>query len=246
MKTLTTTFLLTLAIAVLPFFGNAQDVNLHTDPSNPEYVNWDNYTAPFLPTIGLTIDVFHDDFITDLGLNPDSAEYVFEVMFRLDNGATTTFFAFEDYERIDAGYHIITNDVRPYSLMPGYTFGQSFEIGIKLTVGISLGQGQVGIIDEFYSDFMPIDVPSLITSISNQDNSIPFALYGNPTSDYTMITTAGQAALEIYDATGRLIHQQSLQGGRVTIDVSDFDKGHYIVRALTSDNQLHTDRLIIK
>jgi hypothetical protein len=246
MKTLITP-LLTLAIAALPFLGNAQNgITIYTEPENLEYMDWSGYTDPFLPTVEMRLDAIFPNYTEQLNLDTTAAAFEFEVMFRL-NGGTVQYLSFDPDETTFVDTACTLDDsFRPYAVMPGYTFGQSFEIGLKITVGHAWGPQDLEIVDEFYSDFIPIDVPTLITSISNQDQDIPFALYGNPTSDNFVIITDGPATTMIYNSAGVLIRVESLQGGRVTIDATDLPAGLYIVRTLTENNQLYVEKLTKK
>ena len=85
---------------------------------------------------------------------------------------------------------------------------------------------------------------SVINTLGLEDVFIKeFALYPNPVNDYLTVSfqAGGQSVISIFNATGQLIRQFNTTNGNSTINVSNLQKGIYILRVETG-NKVMTSR----
>jgi hypothetical protein len=83
------------------------------------------------------------------------------------------------------------------------------------------------------------------TGISELPQSDKVRLYPNPASGLVQIEhTAACKSLKIYDATGRLVQQQNLQGTHSTLDITAFSPGVYIVLLIDEAGNCYKNRLL--
>ncbi len=87
-----------------------------------------------------------------------------------------------------------------------------------------------------------LTTPTVVTtSISeNLTQDINLQVYPNPSFYYVNFVTDSQDAklIMVYDLTGKLVSQQSLNDGKVRLDVSDYNKGLYIYRTITAEGKV--------
>ncbi|MDZ4758716.1 MAG: sialate O-acetylesterase [Bacteroidota bacterium] len=85
------------------------------------------------------------------------------------------------------------------------------------------------------------------TSITNLESDA-LIVYPNPASTEVIIEAnivEMNSVLQLFDATGRLLHQQRAMGIKTTINVQNFDKGLYIVK-LISSSQLYYKKFLVE
>ncbi len=86
-----------------------------------------------------------------------------------------------------------------------------------------------------------------ISSIMNNSNQNYFTIFPNPTnSTFTIFTPYLKeiAEIEIYNTIGILIYKTTSIGTKSTIDLFQFANGLFILKIITSDNQILTQKII--
>lgn len=74
-----------------------------------------------------------------------------------------------------------------------------------------------------------------------------FSVYPNPANSEVVIENNlfdANTILQLYDGTGRMVHQQKLVGNRSMINIQNFAKGIYTIRII-SNNQLYQKKLLV-
>jgi hypothetical protein len=127
-------------------------------------------------------------------------------------------------------------------------------IGQSIQVRFTLRSDTYVTEDGFFWDDMTVSVIDDFTSINETavPDNIGFNLFPNPVNDrlnieYHLGREAGDLALEVFDATGRLVHKTSLEGGQgqAVIDVASWSPGIYSCN-LTLDGKHVAARKIVK
>ena len=93
-----------------------------------------------------------------------------------------------------------------------------------------------------------ISVPYIYvnTGVLNLDYNT-FSVYPNPANSEVVIENNlfdANTILQLYDGTGRMVHQQKLVGNRSVINIQNFAKGIYTIRII-SNNQLYQKKLLV-
>jgi hypothetical protein len=71
------------------------------------------------------------------------------------------------------------------------------------------------------------------------------ALYPNPVSDVLNVQTPSQATIAIYNFAGSLVKQVNAASGRVSIPISEWAKGTYIVK-VTAGKNTQIQKIVVK
>jgi hypothetical protein len=83
---------------------------------------------------------------------------------------------------------------------------------------------------------------SSINALQNAGIYHKFSVFPNPAKDFIFINShASDIEVFIFDMSGKLL--KHLKNSSV-VNISDLSEGIYIVRILSVDNQLHTEKLI--
>jgi len=87
----------------------------------------------------------------------------------------------------------------------------------------------------YYSETKSVELTSIDRSLSNNDNR--FLIYPNPVQDYLNIEGLDESInIEIYDISGKIIKNKDLELDHHKIDVSDLNKGVYVLRIYSTNN----------
>lgn len=79
---------------------------------------------------------------------------------------------------------------------------------------------------------------TVITTFSNDIDSIAFSLYPNPASDFINISTIEVVnKVRVFDMTGRLVKDFSPNKSNLSLDISDLNKGVYLVQINSGNKQ---------
>ncbi len=84
------------------------------------------------------------------------------------------------------------------------------------------------------------------TGVLNLDYNT-FSVYPNPANSEVIIENTifdANTLMQLYDAIGRMVHQQKLTGSKSTINIQNFAKGIYTIRII-SNNQLYQKKLLV-
>lgn len=81
-----------------------------------------------------------------------------------------------------------------------------------------------------------------------QNEKIAFSVYPNPTSSFVYLNASEISSIdrvEIYNIIGKKVKSQAISNNKTAINVSDLDKGVYIVKVLADNNTLfHTQSFV--
>jgi ELWxxDGT repeat protein len=85
----------------------------------------------------------------------------------------------------------------------------------------------------------------------NQEDKNLFSIQPNPTSLHSAITLnadlkGGSAQLSIYDLQGKILQKQTIQDNQQLIELSNLNKGIYLIQVITNDARIKTQKLIIQ
>ena len=81
--------------------------------------------------------------------------------------------------------------------------------------------------------------PNLIVEASLKEVEHNIKIYPNPVSEVLYITNStNNKSLLIYDVTGKLISNQSIQEGLNVVDVKTFAKGTYLIKIGAITNEI--------
>jgi len=83
------------------------------------------------------------------------------------------------------------------------------------------------------------------TSINNDINASNFSVYPNPASEKFFIELPAEGTVSIFDITGKNVYENSLPQGRNELNVSQYQKGVYILQYSTG-SFANTTKIIIK
>ncbi len=116
--------------------------------------------------------------------------------------------------------------------------------------GQSLGEGEYSFVLNVTNpegcdatDAVTIDIIDCTVSID--ESTQEFLVYPNPVQ--SVLNLKGMpldAALQIHDVTGRLVHAEQLQVSAKALDVSSFARGQYVLSVASSDRQTVIKRMI--
>ncbi len=84
------------------------------------------------------------------------------------------------------------------------------------------------------------------TGIANLENN-QLLIYPNPANAEVIIEnnlSDANTFMQLYDVTGRMVHQQKITGNKSVINIQNFAKGIYTIRII-SDNQLYERKLLV-
>ncbi len=97
-----------------------------------------------------------------------------------------------------------------------------------------------------YCDGSPVNEVCPTSGIK-ENNISSFLLFPNPASNVLNIRTktAGKFDVSIFDLTGREILNKSILNGQATIDLSNINKGNYIVK-LVQNNSYSIEKLVVE
>ncbi len=91
--------------------------------------------------------------------------------------------------------------------------------------------------DKAIVDFVITDVNEAILN--------SFNIYPNPASSFVMVTNAENTTIDIRDITGKLMFTKQIVSGNERIDVSELNKGIYIV-SMTNNSGIVSKRMVIE
>lgn len=105
---------------------------------------------------------------------------------------------------------------------------------------------------EFYDDCTgplaekSVSIRSIVNSVE-EGEALSVTLYPNPSSGQITVdpgTLKEVAQLEIFDATGRMVHQMGING-KAVLQLNHLASGNYVVK-LTTNTNIITERLVIE
>ena len=85
-------------------------------------------------------------------------------------------------------------------------------------------------------------------AVGIDEQSFVFDILPNPASDYVTLQSSevfNNAQIEVIDATGRVVHQETATNSVFRIDVQRFESGTYFIR-VTSDTKMGIQKLIVR
>ncbi len=94
--------------------------------------------------------------------------------------------------------------------------------------------------------------PSPVGNNQNGNLSVNWNMYPNPAHDNVNLMMSseedlsGEWVVQVYDITGRSIHQQAMEEGRCTIATSLFTEGHYLCVITRNGVTIGQEKLVIK
>ena len=91
--------------------------------------------------------------------------------------------------------------------------------------------------------FVYVDTDS--TVFTSTIDIIDYKIYPNPTSNYIVVESSNNYKIDIIDLTGKEILHSFTNSNKVSLDLSDLNKGVYFIR-LSFENTIKTEKLIIK
>lgn len=200
----------TLAIVLVPFFGNAQVVlpcTFETDVNDWDFSNY--------PSSSLAVGYAEHE---ELNYDTNTTSMVVEMMFRL-NEFSDTMFLVMSHERLS----LTTTEVfgtLEQNFLPDQ--GASFEVGVSITV---MNWELLQLVGLYRSNFVPVTIPDFVTSIPDQqaDN---FNVFPNPATDQVTISASTSSA-DIIDLTARVVKTLPTN---TQVSISDLPSGVYFVR----------------
>jgi hypothetical protein len=74
----------------------------------------------------------------------------------------------------------------------------------------------------------------------------PVLIYPNPTSDFLYIELKDLSYISLFDLMGRLSYSEDNVKGKLTLDVSEFEKGLYFLRLYLEDGSVLQKKIIIR
>lgn len=151
-------------------------------------------------------------------------------------------------------WHFYNTQLPPTSVDPENSHGY-VHFRIKLKPGFAIGDS-VPNTAFIYFDYNPAIVTNtfntqLVQTLSNATfNSTTISLHPNPTSTNFVVNTTGRvkiAKIAIYDVSGKKIYSSTITTQQnISIDVSSFSRGIYLVELSSEDNEKLTKKLIIQ
>ena len=108
------------------------------------------------------------------------------------------------------------------------------------TISIFYNDGVRSSFEGSYSD------PSPISTAVGKDESIEnlITIYPNPANDYLSIEIAIPTTISIFNLQGQMVKKLPMLQGRQKIDISDLDKGTYLLNIKTKNN-IVTKKIVI-
>ena len=96
--------------------------------------------------------------------------------------------------------------------------------------------------------FGPVPVPNSITTVGvNLADISSFKVYPNPAvSNLNIMSDSAPFTIHVYNSNGILVHSENSNKESLSIDVSRFGRGMYIVRLTDADNITNAQKLILK
>ncbi len=124
----------------------------------------------------------------------------------------------------------------------------NYIVGISLLTGLVTSNSNYTFADGEYFDLMrnfencisasPLRTNPNVTGIDEQEGFATIELFPNPTTNYLLAkSNYSIKQIEINQPDGRVIFKQDLNDNKVSIDMSAFIKGMYIVKLVTANNQ---------
>jgi Secretion system C-terminal sorting domain len=91
------------------------------------------------------------------------------------------------------------------------------------------------------------ELPSLV-GVSEQTEASPISVFPNPTTENITIQTpfSEKTNIEIVDVFGRLMYQKEFSGSEITIQVNQFPKGVYFLKATAGNKISSTQKIILQ
>ena len=151
-------------------------------------------------------------------------------------------------QKLDNG-HIFTTSAAKFTLLEHDETGQIdwfFDLN-DLKDPTDTPGGQVFKAEKYPMDYSGFD-PLLATLEENVDADLNFNIYPNPANDHVIMEIeqgVNLTSLNIFDNSGRIVlHKEGTQLPS-TLDVSNLQKGTYILQVKTSTNSTTTRKLVI-
>jgi hypothetical protein len=94
---------------------------------------------------------------------------------------------------------------------------------------------------KFDYEFIPLEGTTGISTFPSEN----VAIYPNPVSDVLNVNLSQKANIAVYNLIGSLVDERNAESGLISIPVSQWAKGTYIVR-INSGNDSQTQKVIVK
>jgi len=124
------------------------------------------------------------------------------------------------------------------STTPAIELGR-IQTGDNDVMGVAIGpEGRIWYVDGNANKVVKIEPSEVIASIDENQEIAP-RIYPNPVKESFYVETYGSSAdmVDIYDISGKLVHQQRLTDmSKTTVSTSGFQNGVYLVRIIGQSN----------
>lgn len=140
-------------------------------------------------------------------------------------------------------YHVVSGAVLSTDLQSGSVpslLGQ--DLTVDLTDGVNINDATVTLADITVDNGVVhvVDMVILPSLASINENTLDYAVYPNPSSDYLQIKFSKELNGQMYitNAMGQKIYTSDVEGQSATIDISGFAKGMYYIGISGVSNSL--------
>jgi hypothetical protein len=86
--------------------------------------------------------------------------------------------------------------------------------------------------------------------IDNLTSQLDLQVYPNPANTFAnikLLGVEGSNSVQIYDMAGRTVFNADVEGGNeLSVDLSRFEKGLYIIQVRTANGTLETKKLVVQ
>jgi Zn-dependent metalloprotease len=131
-----------------------------------------------------------------------------------------------------------------YTFNPGNITGSSIAVNPTVTTTYTV-TGQTG---NCSGTAMSNVIVNTCTGVEEIPANMPdkIGIYPNPAQDYIVVynTLSSDMTINIYDVTGKLIRTKTADFYRVTIDISHFSNGLYMVEIMNGDKRIYKTKIV--